>query len=155
MFFKEFFFRQNLYNSLPFIMHEVSDLRQRIVMWSSNNNLLSRVTPRSFSLLELSIADPFIYIVTGLCGERKKWHLDPFVLKLSHWNQSNSFSIVLQIYRLPHHNLYLIHKEWYHLQSWKIQSYIQTETSHKNLYWRGEDLICNLGVHRLIYLTNH
>ena len=41
-------------------------LLHRIVMWSSNDKLLSIVTLKSFALMELSIANPFIFIVTGL-----------------------------------------------------------------------------------------
>ena len=51
-------------------------------MQSSNDNLLSIVTSKRFSLLGLSTAYSFIFIVTGLYGERKKGHLDEFALKL-------------------------------------------------------------------------
>ena len=51
-------------------------------MLSSNGNFLSIATPRSFSVLEILIAVPFIFIVTGLYGGRKKENLDAFVLKL-------------------------------------------------------------------------
>ena len=52
-------------------MHGISDLLYGIDL-RCDDNYLSIVTPNSFSLLELSIADSFIFIVTGLYGERKR-----------------------------------------------------------------------------------
>ena len=40
------------------------------------------------------MADPFIFIVTGLWGKRKKRPVDAFALTLLYLNQLNSFSIV-------------------------------------------------------------
>lgn len=65
--FKIILFCQISYNFLPWTIHEVFDLPYSIdLMWSSNENLLSLVTPEIFSLLKLSIAGYFISMVTSL-----------------------------------------------------------------------------------------
>ena len=49
-------------------------------MWSSNDNLLSIVKPKRFSILELPTADSFI--LTGLYDEGEKMALRCICLKI-------------------------------------------------------------------------
>ena len=85
---KSILFLSKLIQTATWIMHEVSDLSYGTDLWCDHQMKIC------FLLLELSMADYFIFIVTGLDGERKRWYVDAFALKLLHWSQLNSFSIM-------------------------------------------------------------
>ena len=51
-------------------------------MWSPNDDLLSIVTLKRFSLLKLSIKHYFIFNVTALYGERKRWQFRSICSKI-------------------------------------------------------------------------
>ena len=61
----------------------------------SNVKLLSTVTPRNFSLELPSIENFLIFVEFKLNGDRNKWHLEGFTLKLLWQNQSKRLFIVV------------------------------------------------------------
>ena len=61
----------------------------------SNVKLLSTVTPRNFSLELPSIEKFLSFMDFKLNGDRNKWHLEGYTLKLLQQNQSKWLSIVV------------------------------------------------------------